>query len=72
MASIRQATADDLIAMQASNLWCLPENYHLKYYMYHLLAWPQLLHVAVNHRGIINSFNYIIIIIIIINYHYYY
>jgi peptide alpha-N-acetyltransferase len=71
MASIRQATAEDLIAMQASNLWCLPENYHLKYYMYHLLAWPQLLHVAVNHRGIINSFNYIIIIIII-NYHYYY
>jgi peptide alpha-N-acetyltransferase len=55
MASIRQATAEDLIAMQASNLWCLPENYHLKYYMYHLLAWPQLLHVAVNHRGIINS-----------------
>jgi peptide alpha-N-acetyltransferase len=57
MASIRQATADDLIAMQASNLWCLPENYQLKYYMYHLLAWPQLLHVAVNHRGIINSLN---------------
>jgi len=25
---------------------CLPENYNLKYYFYHILSWPQLLHVA--------------------------
>jgi N-alpha-acetyltransferase 10/11 len=37
--------------MQTSNLWCLPENYQLKYYIYHQLSWPQLLHVAENHKG---------------------
>ena len=26
-------------------------SYQLKYYMYHILAWPQLLHVAENHKG---------------------
>mmetsp|Transcript_17914 Transcript_17914/g.17229 ORF Transcript_17914/g.17229 Transcript_17914/m.17229 type:complete len:268 (-) Transcript_17914:69-872(-) len=51
MVCIRQATPDDLILMQTSNLWCLPENYQLKYYMYHILAWPQLLHVAEDHEG---------------------
>lgn len=43
--------ADDLIQMQNSNLWCLPENYQLKYYIYHYLSWPQCLHVAENHKG---------------------
>ncbi|KAJ1423736.1 acyl-CoA N-acyltransferase [Ochromonadaceae sp. CCMP2298] len=51
MVCIRQATADDLIQIQTSNLWCLPENYQLKYYMYHYLSWPQLIHVAENHKG---------------------
>lgn len=51
MVCIRQASAEDLIAMQNSNLWCLPENYQLKYYMYHQLCWPQLLHVAENAKG---------------------
>ncbi|CAM9095975.1 unnamed protein product, partial [Ectocarpus fasciculatus] len=37
--------------MQNSNLWCLPENYQLKYYIYHYLSWPQCLHVAENHKG---------------------
>ncbi len=37
--------------MQTSNLWCLPENYQLKYYMYHFLSWPQLLQVAEDHKG---------------------
>ena len=37
--------------MQNSNLWCLPENYALKYYLYHELSWPQLLHIAENHKG---------------------
>ena len=51
MVCIRQATAEDLVSMQTSNLWCLPENYQLKYYLYHGLSWPQLLHVAENHKG---------------------
>ena len=36
--------------MQQTNLWCLPENYNLKYY-YHVLSWPQLLQVAEDHKG---------------------
>jgi len=32
--------------MQTTNLWCLPENYTLKYYFYHYLNWNQLLYVA--------------------------
>jgi ribosomal protein S18 acetylase RimI-like enzyme len=51
MVCIRQATADDLVQIQTSNLWCLPENYQLKYYLYHYLSWPQLIHVAENHKG---------------------
>lgn len=46
MISIRRALVEDLIAMQDANLHCLPENYQLKYYMYHKLTWPQLLYVA--------------------------
>lgn len=33
------------------NLSCLPENYQMKYYFYHILSWPQLLHVAEDHKG---------------------
>eukprot|EP01041_Mallomonas_annulata_P008549 gene8549-17629_t len=51
MVCVRQATAHDLLQMQTTNLWCLPENYQMKYYLYHLLSWPQLLHVAENHKG---------------------
>ena len=46
MVSIRQATLDDLLSMQDANLHCLPENYQMKYYLYHILSWPQLLYVA--------------------------
>eukprot|EP00899_Mesostigma_viride_P022657 jgi/Mesvir1/3576/Mv12039-RA.1 len=46
MVCIRQATVEDLIAMQKCNLLCLPENYQMKYYLYHILSWPQLLYVA--------------------------
>lgn len=46
MVSIRCATMDDLLQMQHCNLSCLPENYQMKYYFYHILSWPQLLHVA--------------------------
>merc|ERR1712073_51492 len=46
MGCIRPATVDDLLAMGACNLCCLPENYQMKYYFYHMLSWPQLLYVA--------------------------
>ena len=26
-------------------------SYQLKYYLYHFLSWPQLIHVAENHKG---------------------
>ncbi|RHX97337.1 hypothetical protein DYB25_005672 [Aphanomyces astaci] len=41
----------DLLAMQNANLWCLPENYQMKYYYYHIMSWPQLLYVAEDHHG---------------------
>ena len=51
MVSIRRATVDDLLKMQQTNLLCLPENYQFKYYIYHYLSWPALLHVAEDHNG---------------------
>lgn len=51
MLSVREATVFDLLNMQQTNLWCLPENYNLKYYFYHILSWPQLLQVAEDHKG---------------------
>ncbi len=51
MVNIRMATVDDLIHMQRTNLWCLPENYQMKYYLYHFLSWPQLLWVAEDFDG---------------------
>merc|ERR1712048_1469388 len=51
MVSIRPATIDDLPAMQECNLCCLPENYQMKYYFYHMLSWPQLPHVAQEYTG---------------------
>lgn len=32
--------------IQHCNLLCLPENYQLKYYMYHGLSWPQVRHMS--------------------------
>ena len=51
MVSIRRATVEDLLLMQQTNLLCLPENYQFKYYIYHYLSWPCLLHVAEEHNG---------------------
>ena len=51
MVSIRRATVDDLLKMQQTNLLCLPENYQFKFYIYHYLSWPALLHVAEDHNG---------------------
>lgn len=44
--TIRRATIDDIICMQNANLHNLPENYMLKYYMYHVLSWPEASFVA--------------------------
>ena len=46
MLCIRPSTVEDLISIQKCNLSCLPENYQMKYYMYHYLSWPHLLYVA--------------------------
>lgn len=49
--NIRLATASDLLGMQACNLNNLPENYTLRYYLYHALSWPQLSYVAEDSKG---------------------
>ncbi|RKO89372.1 acyl-CoA N-acyltransferase [Blyttiomyces helicus] len=51
MINIRQSTVEDLLSMQNCNLWNLPENYQMKYYIYHALSWPQLSFVAEDHKG---------------------
>ena len=51
MVSIRRATVDDLIEMHKTNLLCLPENYPIKFYIYHYLSCPSLLHVAEDYNG---------------------
>jgi peptide alpha-N-acetyltransferase len=51
MVSIRRANVEDLLKMQETNLLCLPENYQYKYYIYHCLSWPCLLHVAEEYDG---------------------
>lgn len=45
---IRLLQSSDLPLIQHANLENLPENYFLKYYLYHALSWPQLSFVAVD------------------------
>mmetsp|Transcript_70838 Transcript_70838/g.98135 ORF Transcript_70838/g.98135 Transcript_70838/m.98135 type:complete len:158 (+) Transcript_70838:49-522(+) len=40
-----------MLNMQHCNMRNLPENYQMKYYLYHALSWPQLLQVAETHDG---------------------
>ncbi|KAI8909735.1 acyl-CoA N-acyltransferase [Gorgonomyces haynaldii] len=51
MITIRGATVEDLISIQNCNLHNLPENYQMKYYIYHAISWPQLSQVAEDDRG---------------------
>ncbi|KAJ2719401.1 N-alpha-acetyltransferase 10 [Coemansia sp. Benny D115] len=51
MITIRQARAGDEIGMQHCNLTNLPENYQMKYYLYHLATWPELSYVAETENG---------------------
>jgi len=37
--------------MQACNLQNLPENYTMRYYLYHALTWPSLSYVAEDPKG---------------------
>mmetsp|Transcript_1122 Transcript_1122/g.1126 ORF Transcript_1122/g.1126 Transcript_1122/m.1126 type:complete len:216 (+) Transcript_1122:29-676(+) len=55
--TIRQATINDIQAMQNANLHNLPENYQLKYYMYHILSWPQASFVATTYDDVSNDVN---------------
>lgn len=50
--TVRQATIYDIQAMQNANLHNLPENYQLKYYMYHILSWPQASFVATTYDSL--------------------
>ncbi|PWN27890.1 putative N-terminal acetyltransferase complex subunit ARD1 [Jaminaea rosea] len=47
---IRPARLADLLELQRTNLHCLPENYTLRYYLYHSLTWPQLSFVATDSK----------------------
>ncbi|KAG2210979.1 acyl-CoA N-acyltransferase [Mucor mucedo] len=49
--NVRQATVEDMIYIQNCNLLDLPENYQMKYYLYHALSWPQLSFVAEDESG---------------------
>ncbi|KAJ8690809.1 N-terminal acetyltransferase A complex catalytic subunit ard1, variant 2 [Pleurotus ostreatus] len=42
---------DDLPGMQATNLQNLPENYLMKFWIYHAATWPQISFVAEDHKG---------------------
>jgi len=39
------------MGMQACNLQNLPENYMMKFWMYHAMTWPQISFVAEDHKG---------------------
>ncbi|KAJ7694381.1 acyl-CoA N-acyltransferase [Mycena rosella] len=49
--NIRLAKPEDLLGIQATNLQNLPENYLMKFWMYHAMTWPQISFVAVDHKG---------------------
>ncbi|KAF9011101.1 acyl-CoA N-acyltransferase [Cyathus striatus] len=49
--NIRTARVDDLLGMQAANLQNLPENYVMKFWIYHAMTWPQISFVAEDHKG---------------------
>ena len=48
MVCIRPAVIGDLLQMQQCNLFNLPENYNMRYWMYHLMTWSHLPQVAVD------------------------
>ena len=52
MVLIRPAIISDLLQMQQCNLFNLPENYNMRYWMYHMQTWTHLPQVAIEeHTG---------------------
>ncbi|KAK6977703.1 N-acetyltransferase domain-containing protein [Favolaschia claudopus] len=49
--NLRLAKPEDLPHIQAANLQNLPENYSMKFWMYHILTWPQISFVAEDNKG---------------------
>ncbi|KAJ7129865.1 acyl-CoA N-acyltransferase [Mycena crocata] len=49
--NIRLAKPEDLLGIQATNLQNLPENYLMKFWMYHAMTWPQISFVAEDAKG---------------------
>jgi len=49
--NIRVAKVEDLMGMQACNLQNLPENYMMKFWLYHAMTWPQISFVAEDEKG---------------------
>ncbi|KAF8201828.1 acyl-CoA N-acyltransferase [Pholiota molesta] len=49
--NIRLAKVEDLMGMQACNLQNLPENYMMRFWMYHSMTWSQISFVAEDHKG---------------------
>ncbi|PPQ97838.1 hypothetical protein CVT26_012934 [Gymnopilus dilepis] len=49
--NIRLAQVEDLVGMQACNLQNLPENYMMKFWMFHTMTWPQCSFVAEDEKG---------------------
>ena len=47
----RRAGMADMYKLQHCNLRCLPENYNMRYYLYHYLSWPQLSYITEDHNG---------------------
>lgn len=45
---IRLLRTSDIPYVQHANITNLPENYFMKYYLYHAMSWPQLSFVAVD------------------------
>ncbi|KAF7458852.1 N-terminal acetyltransferase A complex catalytic subunit NAA10 [Cryptosporidium felis] len=60
MSCIRRATIDDIFTIQQNNLYCLPENYQIKYYYYHSMTWPQLLDVSTDSFNDCKSVGYVL------------
>ena len=47
----RRVKIEDLYEVQNCNLRCLPENYNMRYYLYHYLCWPGLLSLSEDVNG---------------------
>lgn len=51
MVNIRQATVHDLLQMQMTNLWCLPENYQVRFPITQIASWRLIIFRTVHHTS---------------------